>query len=161
MVNTKPIMMRTPQHRRVLILEDELSIRIAFYVLLAGLRCEGDVIPKGPQALARTRREEFDAILLDLRCSNVNAEKAVPPIREIRPNMVGRVLVITGEVADAATLDKIERKCLQDVPRHRPQRYLLEHLRILLRFPPLPKRSHNPWRLSVHLVAGDPPLQGR
>ncbi len=139
-MRTKPITRRTRQRRRVLILDDELSIRLAFYVLLAGLCCEGDTVPEGSEALASTRREEFDAILLDLRCSDVNAGEAVPPIRGIRPKLIGRVLVISGEVADTATLEKIERKCLQDVPRHRPQRNLWDQFRILLGIPPSAKQ---------------------
>jgi CheY-like chemotaxis protein len=141
MMNPKLIMSRTPQYRRVLIVEDEPSIRNTLYVLLAGLGCEGDAVPDGQQALAKIRREEFDAVLLDLRCSNVNAETVVPQIQEIRPSLVGRVLVITGEVADAATLDMIERHCLQHVPQHRLRRDLLDELRILLRISPPAKET--------------------
>ncbi|MBZ5546219.1 MAG: response regulator [Acidobacteriia bacterium] len=134
-------MSRTPQYRRVLIIEDEPAVRNILYVLLAGLGCEGDAAPDGQQALAKIRREEFDAVLLDLRCSNVNAENVLPQIQEIRPNLVGRVLVITGEVADAATLDLIEHNCLQHVPRHRIQQDLLGQLRVLLRIPPSVKET--------------------
>ena len=141
MMRTKPITRRTRQHRRVLILDDELSIRLAFYVLLAGLCCEGDTVPEGSEALASTRREEFDAILLDLRCSDVNAGEAVSPIRGIRPKLIGRVLVISGEVADTPTLERIERKCLQNTPRHRPQRTLWEQFRILLGIHPSAKQT--------------------
>jgi CheY-like chemotaxis protein len=134
-------MSRKPQPRRVLIVEDEPSIRNILYVLLAGLGCEGDAVPDGQQALAKIRREEFDAVLLDLRCSNINAEDVVPQIQEVRPSLVGRVLVITGEVADAATLDLIERNCLQHVPRHRIQQDLLDQLRVLLKISPSAKET--------------------
>jgi DNA-binding NtrC family response regulator len=134
-------MSRKPQHRRVLIVEDEPSIRNILYVLLAGLGCEGDAVPDGQQALAKIRREEFDAVLLDLRCSNINAEDVVPQIQEVRPSLVGRVLVITGEVADAATLDLIERHCLQHVPRHRIQQDMLDQLRVLLKISPSAKET--------------------
>jgi CheY-like chemotaxis protein len=134
-------MSQTRQQRRVLIVEDEPSIRNILYVLLAGLGCEGDAVPDGQQALARIRREEFDAVLLDLRCSNINAENVVPEIQEIRPSLVGRVLVITGEVADAVTLDLIERYCLQHVSRQRIQQDLLDQLRVLLGIFPSAKET--------------------
>jgi len=134
-------MSRKPQPRRVLIVEDEPSIRNILYVLLAGLGCEGDAVPDGQQALAKIRREEFDAVLLDLRCSNINAEDVVPQIQEVRPSLVGRVLVITGEVTDAATLDLIERHCLQHVPRHRIQQDMLDQLRVLLKISPSAKET--------------------
>jgi CheY-like chemotaxis protein len=136
MMNPKPSMHRTAQHRKVLIVEDEPSIRNTLYVLLAGLGCEGDAVPDGQHALVKIRREQFDAVLLDLRCCNVNAATVVPQIQEVRPNLVGRVLVITGEVADAATLDLIVRNCLQHVPQHRLQRDLLDQLRVLLGISP-------------------------
>ena len=137
----KPRMSRKPQPRRVLIVEDEPSIRNILYVLLAGLGCEGDAVPDGPRAVAKIRREEFDAVLLDLRCANIKAEDVVPQIQELRPSLVGRVLVVTGEVADAATLDLIERNCLQHLPLQRIREDLLDHLRALLRFPPSAKET--------------------
>jgi len=102
-------------HRKVLIIEDEPSIRNALYVLLAALGCEGDVAYNGQQALSMIGRESFDAVLLDLRCTNLSAEKVVSEIKELRPNLVGRVLVITGEVADVSTMEFIERHCLPHV----------------------------------------------
>jgi two-component system response regulator GlrR len=141
MMSPKPFMNRTPQHRKVLIVEDEPSIRNVLYVLLAGLGCEGDSVPDGQQALAKIRREQFDAVLVDLRCANVNAKVVVPQIQEVRPNLLGRVLVITGEVADAATLDMIERNCLQHLPEDRLRRDLLDQLRVLLGIPPSAKET--------------------
>ena len=86
--------------RHVLIVEGEPSIRNVFYVLLAGLGCEGDIAHTGHQALAMIKKESFDAVLLDLRCSEMPAGEMVSAIRELRPNLVGRVLVITGEVSE-------------------------------------------------------------
>jgi len=118
--------------RKVLIIEDEPAIRNALYVLLAGLGCEGDVAYSGQQALSMIGRECFDAVLLDLRCSNLPAEQVVSEIKELRPNLVGRVLVITGEVTDPQTLELIERHCLPHVSRSRLMQELWIHLRSLL-----------------------------
>lgn len=120
------------ERRKVLIIEDEPSIRNTLYVLLAGMGCEGDVAYTGQQALSKVSRESFDAVLLDLRCSNVTADEVVSGIKELRPNLVGRVLVITGEVADAKTLEFVERHCLPHVSRSRLPRELWTRLRGLL-----------------------------
>ncbi|MGH8246343.1 MAG: response regulator [Gammaproteobacteria bacterium] len=122
--------------RKVLIVEDDLSIRNLLYVLLAGLGCEGDVAYNGRRALAMIERERFDAVLLDLRCTNFPADHFLTQIREIRPDLVGRVLAITGEVADAQTLELIERHCAQHVPRHRLSSELWERLRTILGLSP-------------------------
>lgn len=118
--------------RRVLIIEDEPAIRNILYVLLAGLGCEGDVAHSGRQALAMVGRESFDAVLLDIRCSDIPAEQVVAQIREIRPSLIGRVLIITGEVADPATLELLERYCLPHIPRHRVMHDMWNRLRAVL-----------------------------
>jgi DNA-binding NtrC family response regulator len=122
----------TSQNRKVLIVEDDAAIRNVLYVLLAGQGCEGDIAYSGKQALAMLSREKFDAVLLDLRCSNLPAEQVVAQIQEIRPSLVGRVLVITGELTDTQTLEVVERHCLPHVPRNRLMQDLWGRLRTVL-----------------------------
>jgi DNA-binding NtrC family response regulator len=122
----------TIQNRKVLIVEDDAAIRNVLYVLLAGVGCEGDIAYSGKQALAMLSREKFDAVLLDLRSSNLPAEHVVSQIKEIRPSLVGRVLVITGELTDSQTLEVIERHCLPHVPRNRLMQDLWGRLRTVL-----------------------------
>jgi CheY-like chemotaxis protein len=100
-----------PQPRNILIIEDEPSIRNVLYVLLAGLGCKGDIAHNGHQALAMIEKEIFDAVLLDLRCSEMPTGEMVSAIKELRPSLVGRVLVITGEVSDPQTMEMIKRNC--------------------------------------------------
>lgn len=107
-------------------------MRNVLYVLLAGLGCDGDVATGAKMALSMIQQGSFDAVLLDLRCSELPAEEVVAQIKELRPNLVGRVLVITGEVADSRTLEVIERNCLPHVPRNRLREELWERLRSLL-----------------------------
>jgi DNA-binding NtrC family response regulator len=122
----------TSQNRKVLIVEDDAAIRNVLYVLLAGVGCEGDIAYSGKQALAMLSREKFDAVLLDLRSSNLPAEHVVSQIKEMRPSLVGRVLVITGELTDSQTLEVIERHCLPHVPRNRLMQDLWGRLRTVL-----------------------------
>lgn len=121
--------------RKILIIEDEPTIRNVLYVLLAKSGCEGTVAYSGQQALSLIGRESFDAVLLDLRCSNLAADEVVAQIKEIQPKLVGRVLVITGEVADAKTLELIERFSLTHISRNRLIQDILERLRILMGIP--------------------------
>lgn len=121
--------------RKVLIVEDEPSIRNIMYTLLAGLGCEGGVAGNGREALAMLGQEQFDAVLLDLRCSDLPPDEVVSGIHDLRPSLVGNVLVITGEVSDPQTLDFVERHFLLPVPRDRVFQELLGRLRALLRIP--------------------------
>ena len=122
----------SPPHRKVLIIEDEPSIRNVLYVLVAGLGYDVDAASDAQQALSMIGRDQFDAVLLDLRASQLPAEQMVCAITELRPSLVGRVLVITGEVADPDTLAMLERCALPHVPRSRVVSELWDHLRTLL-----------------------------
>lgn len=130
-----------PPQRKVLIIEDEPSVRNALLTLLAGLGCEADVAYSGKQAIDIIRSEKFDAVLLDLRCANAQAEEVVPSIHSLRPSLLANVLVITGDVADAKTLDLIERYLLLQVPGNRPIQDIAATLRVLLHLPPVPNHA--------------------
>jgi DNA-binding NtrC family response regulator len=127
--------------RNVLIVEGEPSIRNVLYVLLAGLGCEGGIAHNGRQALAMIEKESFDAVLLDLRCAEIPAGEMVSAIRELRPNLVGRVLVITGEVSDPQTMEMIKENCWPHIPRQRVMQELWGRLRTLLGFSQSPADS--------------------
>lgn len=130
-----------PSKRKVLIVEDEPSIRNLLYVLLAGLGCEGDVAYTGQQALSMVGHERFDAVLLDLRCSNLEADHVVSEIKELRPNLVGRVLVITGEVTDPTVMEWIEKQCLPHVKSSRLMQELWTNLQRVLGLSNSPKTA--------------------
>ena len=118
--------------RNVLVVEGEPSIRNLFYVLLAGLGCEGNIAHSGRQALAMIEKESFDAVLLDLRYSEMPAGEMVSALRELRPNLLGRVLVITGEISDPQTMEMIKKNCWPYIPRQRVMQELWERLRALV-----------------------------
>lgn len=74
-----------PPRRKVLIIEDEPSIRSVLYVLLAGLGCDGEAAPDAYQGLSKIRRGEFDAVLLDLRSSQLPLIKWSAPSQNSGP----------------------------------------------------------------------------
>ena len=122
--------------RKVLIVEDEPSIRNVLFVLLAGLGCDGDVAHDSNQALAMIRKERFDAVLLDLRSAHLPPEEVVSSIVELRPSLVGRVLVIVGEVADPQTLETLARGAVPHIQRSHVASDLWARLRTLPGFAP-------------------------
>ena len=106
--------------------------------MLAGLGCDADVASSGTQAIDIISRAKFDAVLLDLRCANAQAEEVVPSIQAVRPSLLANVLVITGDVADAKALGLIERYLLVQVSGNRPVQDIAATLRVLLHLPPVP-----------------------
>ena len=131
-------MSQSHELRTVLIIEDEPSIRNVLCVLLAGLQCEGDIVPSAREALAIVEKRNFDAVLLDLRCSEMNATETVSALKNLRPSLVGKVLVITGDVSDPQTMELIRKNHWPFIPRHRVMQELWDRLRSLLGFPPTP-----------------------
>jgi DNA-binding NtrC family response regulator len=126
------------QVRKVLFIEGEKAIGKFFHVVLHKLGCQGEVAGNGEQAVAMISRDEFDAVLLDLRSSKVLPEDLVSEIHEIRPSLIGRVLVITGEVSDRETLDLVDRYFLLRIPADRVINDLMGWLRALLHIAPSP-----------------------
>jgi DNA-binding response OmpR family regulator len=103
------------QHRKVRIFGDEASIRNLLRVFREKLKREnaGDASPVA--SLAVIDPKTFDAVLLDLRCSN--GEDGARGSGEVRSCLMGKVLAITAEVRDPETLDLIERYLNNDLPR--------------------------------------------
>lgn len=126
------------QDRKVLLIEGEPAASDLLRVLMNKLGCRGEVAANGQQALAMVGCKDFDAVLLDLRSSNLPAEDVISGIHEIRPNLIGRVLVITGEVDDRETLELVERYFLLQIPRSRLINELVGRLRALLHIAPSP-----------------------
>jgi len=129
--------MATASHdRKVLLIEGEPAVGEVLRVMLSRLGCRGEVATNGQQALAMVSRKDFDAVLLDLRSSSLPPEDVVSGIHEIRPSLVGRVLVITGEVDDLQTFELVERYFLLQIRRSRLFNDLVGRLRALLRIAP-------------------------
>lgn len=129
-------MSHLPQ-RKVLILEEEPSVRNALLTFLADLSCEAEVAYTGREAIDIIRNENFDAVLLDLRCSHAQAAEVVSWIQWLRPTLLANMVVVTGDVLDAETLDLIERYVFFHVPGNRPVLDMAETLRVLLHLPPV------------------------
>lgn len=126
--------------RKVLLIEGEPVAREALRVLVKNLGCHDQVAADGQQALSMVTCEDFDAVLLDLRSSSLPPEEVVSGIHDIRPSLVGRVLVITGEVDDRDTLDLIERYFLLRIRQSRVLFDLVGRLRALLGIAPSPSQ---------------------
>jgi hypothetical protein len=102
----------TSGRRRVLTLRDESSIRkmLALLSRQFGGLSDPSHEPKGP--LAKFTRESFDSVLLNLRCSVSLSEERLSGVHKIRASIVGRVLVVTGEIRDRHTMELVERICV-------------------------------------------------
>jgi DNA-binding response OmpR family regulator len=128
--------------RKILVIEDESSIRKVIHILLDTLKCDGDVTCNGRQDLDTLRCENFDAVLLDLRAPESPPDQVVQQICEIRPKLMGRVLLITGEISDRRTLELIEQSGVTCIRKSNLAHELWDRLRVLLTPGQSPQSTH-------------------
>lgn len=112
-------MANSAEHRKVLFFGDEASIQNLLRVFSQKLERKSVGAARPAAALASLGPQEFDSVLVDLRCSKPNRrlERGLSGIEEIRPHVVGRVLTIVAEISDRDTLVLIERYLLKGLPR--------------------------------------------
>jgi hypothetical protein len=68
-----------------------------------------NVVHDKEDMLAILQREVFDVVVIDLGCSEADAEKAILGIKQIRPSLVGCILVLNSQGAGRQMLELIER----------------------------------------------------
>ena len=108
-------MASVPQRRKVLLLKDEPSIRKLF-ILVNRLESEDAPDGNGESSLAGLNHKHFEEILVDVRCSKQYLKNEVHGIGEIRPNLMGKTLVINLQVNGPKTLGLVERYLLHRLP---------------------------------------------
>jgi hypothetical protein len=104
-----------PLHRQVLVLTDEVCIRNLFY-LMKKLASEDAAAGSATAMLAIAEREEYDAIILDMRCPEGKSGGEIHGIDNILSSRAGRMQAITAEVNGPETLALVERYLLSGLP---------------------------------------------
>jgi CheY-like chemotaxis protein len=102
-------------HRRVLVLMDAPTIRNLLNLVRA-LQNETADEECANAVNAISNRKQFDAVVLDLRCSNRPAGGEVRGIHRIHFSTLGRVLAITAQASGPSTMDLIERYLVSGLP---------------------------------------------
>ena len=83
--------------RRILIADDESSVREALQLFLRSLGHKVDVASSGLEALERLEAHQYDAILLDLRMPDVAGNVVYEKLLARDPQMATRVIFVTGD----------------------------------------------------------------
>jgi hypothetical protein len=104
-----------PLRRQILVLTDDVSIRNLFF-LMKKLDSENAADGSGTAMAAIAEREQYDAVILDMRCPEGTRGGEVHGIGEIRSSRMGRTQAITAEVNGPETLTLVERYLLSGLP---------------------------------------------
>jgi two-component system NtrC family sensor kinase len=81
---------------RLLIVDDEATLREAIAKYFLSLGCEVDAVGTGRDALERAARRDYDAALLDLRLPDIGGDEVLARMQEMS-RAPGRVVFITGD----------------------------------------------------------------
>lgn len=101
----------TSCRRRVLTLRDESSMHKIMALLSRQFGAITEPLGNRKRPLPKFTRGKFDSMLLNLRCSLPAQEERLSGVHELRASIVGRVLVVTGEVRDRHTMELVDRIC--------------------------------------------------
>lgn len=93
-----------PRHtlplKAVLLVDDDRQLATALQWILADENFLVDVAFDGDEALLKVKAYDYDAILCDLKMPHLQGDEFYLEALQIRPNLVGRFIFITGYGTD-------------------------------------------------------------
>jgi PAS domain S-box-containing protein len=92
---------------RLLVVDDEATIGAFLVDALGAEGVDVTAVPSGREAQAIIMKSDFDAVVTDLRMPDIDGDKLVEFILEKRPELEGRIVVMTGDALNAQ--NRIER----------------------------------------------------
>ena len=100
---------------RVLVVDDEASVRVSLQRYLAGRGHEVETTASGEDALARLRATLYDAVIVDMRMPDLSGEQLFERLRSNDPAHAERVIFTTGDLVNEQMrrfLDGSGRPCV-------------------------------------------------
>lgn len=94
-----------PQGARVLVVDDEPSLRDVCRRLVAAIGHQCATAGSAQEAIAMARRESFDVILCDFRLGPESAEMVVRRFADEAPHLVPRTVIATGATTEPGVLE--------------------------------------------------------
>jgi DNA-binding NtrC family response regulator len=85
-----------PRKARVLLLDDDVSIQKLVATLLRRAGHRVDVVGSGRRAIDAIGRNDYGALLLDLMMPTEGGMTVIQHLRETRPELLQRVVLLTG-----------------------------------------------------------------
>ena len=100
---------------RVLVVDDEASVRVSLQRYLAGRGHEVETTASGQDALTRLRASKYDAVIVDMRMPDLSGEQLFERLRSDDPTHAERVIFTTGDLVNEQMrrfLDGTGRPCV-------------------------------------------------
>ena len=104
-----------PARSNVLVVEDDVALRLLMQTLLARAGCEVECVANGAEALRKLAGTDYDAIVLDLMMPGVNGFDVLRQLSRDGDKVAGRVIVASG--VNERLLESIDREQIFAVVR--------------------------------------------
>lgn len=122
--------------RKIIIIDDDPKTRSLLSTFLTSMGCECAPAPSG-KARDIVKQEAFDAVVLDMRCSEVSADHLISEIEAIGPGAWRRLLVITDEIIGQQTSEMFRLHFLTaHIPRSQVIKQMWPALESIFSLPP-------------------------
>ena len=93
---------------RLLVADDEAAVRRTWERYFTRLGARVTAASDGQQALELIRRQDWDAIVLDLKMPLMNGWEVVLATRQERPDLAGRIVIVSGDTTGLFELQTSE-----------------------------------------------------
>lgn len=100
---------------RVLVVDDEASVRVSLQRYLAGKGHDVETTASGEDALVRLKASKYDAVIVDMRMPDLSGEQLFERLRSNDPAHAERVIFTTGDLVNEQMrrfLDGTGRPCV-------------------------------------------------
>ena len=114
---------------RVLIVDDEESMRDFLSIMLHREGYQVDTAVDGAQAVVHLRDHSYDLVISDIKMPGMSGERLLREIELLKPELKGRLLLTTGDTLGDGSSELVRRYGLEVL--HKP--FDLERLRRLVR----------------------------
>jgi two-component system NtrC family sensor kinase len=114
-VAATPAELAAGDHLRILVVDDEASVRVALQRHLTSGGHQVETTHSGHDALTRLRAGTFDAVIVDMRMPDLSGEQLFEELRAHDPGHAERVIFTTGDLVNEAMrrfLDSSGRPCV-------------------------------------------------
>jgi two-component system, NtrC family, sensor kinase len=105
----------TTDRLRILVVDDEMSVRVALQRYLASRGHEVEATASGLDAVSRLAQSPYDAVIVDMRMPDLSGERLYKELHARDPELARRVIFTTGDlVSDPMRrfLDSTGRPCI-------------------------------------------------
>ena len=159
---TRPSYDKTVTPTRILVVEDERNIRdlVCLHLGHEGYSC--DPVSDGKEALARTEKERYDLIVLDVMIPELDGLSLCRAVRNGRVNFDVPILILTARTEEADKVVGLEAGADDYLTKPFGVRELVARARALLRRPRQLAPPAAPAAVPVPDLsqpAGEPPMQ--